>query len=375
MSISRDILWPGRSVRLLKEPKQMSVLLKLWEQTIAVAQSLVNAHILHLMGVFSDKSSDLHYIVFNGSSCRSTHHLLASLLRKGVKETSSVGMRTVYGIAAGLDHFFRQHRSISQIADTRRVEILKIIPLWRKRNQKCLAMTWQIIYTFNHANYVIYNDNMASLEETSTRIILSEATQSEVHSSGSTVSLGDVSEGNVPFNENATNNEESCRREIVWGISALTRPESLIDSILESYQDRLDPLEITSSNALSVSKSDAELGLGVVSWAPGILGKGLFSNIRRLHANLSSLDSKNHGLPSNVLVGGWSSMLKAPIYLGHAEYNVSSLVGSHLRIAYNGKVITFNKWEVPTGPSQSARWAAVSGAFRLEALCGAVPLR
>ncbi|KAE9403636.1 hypothetical protein BT96DRAFT_878516 [Gymnopus androsaceus JB14] len=135
--------------------------------------------------------------------------------------------------------------------------------------------------------------------------------------------------------------------------------------------------------------NDAELGLGVVSWGPmssrsnneetpGILITGLFSDFRRF-ANILSSDSEKHGLPSNVLKGGWTGLVKAPIFLGRAEYKGGLYPGyikdACLRIAYNRKVMTFNKYEVLTGPSQSVHWVAVSGAFHFEALCGVVPVR
>ncbi|KAE9410244.1 hypothetical protein BT96DRAFT_367493 [Gymnopus androsaceus JB14] len=79
---------------------------QMWQKTLKFSRRLVNAHALNVVGISPTfaASSDPHYIVFDGVGSRNTRHLIASMLRKGARETTIVGSRVVYGIASALDY-------------------------------------------------------------------------------------------------------------------------------------------------------------------------------------------------------------------------------------------------------------------------------
>ncbi|KAE9406701.1 hypothetical protein BT96DRAFT_1014660 [Gymnopus androsaceus JB14] len=78
---------------------------QMWQKTVDFSRCLMNAHLLEIVGISpSSASSDAHYIVFDGVASINTHHVVASMLRKGSKETAVVGLRVVYGIASAFDY-------------------------------------------------------------------------------------------------------------------------------------------------------------------------------------------------------------------------------------------------------------------------------
>ncbi|KAE9394251.1 hypothetical protein BT96DRAFT_195151 [Gymnopus androsaceus JB14] len=220
---------------------------ELWEQTITVAHRLVNAHFLNLIGVSPEESSgDPHYIVFDGSSCRSTHHLLASLLRKGTKETSPVGMQIVYGVASGLDFLIQQNISLAGIEETINLfsnnhghTVLSFTPpvedmeeqrsASKCRNEEILVCTSLIQKTFNKANHVIYREKLDrhQYEDGNIQDLDENALAVPGHASVS--------------NSMTNTDQHSCRREIVFRPFTSESARKL-SSIIQSYHDRLQSL-------------------------------------------------------------------------------------------------------------------------------------
>ncbi|KAF9065704.1 hypothetical protein BDP27DRAFT_1450093 [Rhodocollybia butyracea] len=74
-----------------------------------------NGHHLNIIGISpfsnSDTEADVRYIVYERAHRRDTRCLLAAALVTGEKETSAVGLRTVYGIASALAHLFKSRVS------------------------------------------------------------------------------------------------------------------------------------------------------------------------------------------------------------------------------------------------------------------------
>ncbi|KAE9406034.1 hypothetical protein BT96DRAFT_988007 [Gymnopus androsaceus JB14] len=87
-----------------------------WQKTLKYSRCLMNAHFLDIVGVSpsSDCSSDPYYIVFDGTSSRSTHRLIASTLR-GDKEATVIGLRAVYGITLGFDYISKTINPLSKL--------------------------------------------------------------------------------------------------------------------------------------------------------------------------------------------------------------------------------------------------------------------
>ncbi|KAE9410246.1 hypothetical protein BT96DRAFT_1011822 [Gymnopus androsaceus JB14] len=98
---------------------------QMWRKTLQLSRRLVNAHVLNIVGISSTfaASSDPHYIVFDGMgsrNTRNTRHFMASMLRKGARETTTVGMRVVYGIASALDYI---SKAVMPLADLNKDEL------------------------------------------------------------------------------------------------------------------------------------------------------------------------------------------------------------------------------------------------------------
>ncbi|KAF9062157.1 hypothetical protein BDP27DRAFT_1428192 [Rhodocollybia butyracea] len=81
---------------------------QLFRNTLEFSRRLVNGHHLNIIGISpssnSNTKTDAHYIVYERAHSKDTRRLLAAALREGEKETTTVGLRTVQGIASALAH-------------------------------------------------------------------------------------------------------------------------------------------------------------------------------------------------------------------------------------------------------------------------------
>ncbi|KAF9065714.1 hypothetical protein BDP27DRAFT_1366208 [Rhodocollybia butyracea] len=75
---------------------------QLFMDTLEFSRGLVNGHHLNIIGIspssHSSIESDARYIVYERAHRRDTRRLLAAAIVKGVKETTTIGLRAVYGI-------------------------------------------------------------------------------------------------------------------------------------------------------------------------------------------------------------------------------------------------------------------------------------
>ncbi|KAF9065730.1 hypothetical protein BDP27DRAFT_1404724 [Rhodocollybia butyracea] len=119
--------WTFNSAVVEKERsgKSMSVFVQTFEghgakqlfmSTLEFSRRLVNGHHLNLIGVSPSSNfnteTDVRYIVYERAHSRDTRRLLAASLVKGEKETTTMGLRAVYGIASALAHLFKVASSI-----------------------------------------------------------------------------------------------------------------------------------------------------------------------------------------------------------------------------------------------------------------------
>ncbi|KAJ4475653.1 hypothetical protein J3R30DRAFT_578607 [Lentinula aciculospora] len=274
---------------------------ELWEQTLDFASSLVNAHLLNLIGSSSDKCleeisdephKDPHYLVFDGRSCRNTHHLLASLLRSGSMQTTLVGMHMVNGIASGLDYLLQQHSSFKKrylemwcnshnsigndftlfsndlghttIAFTpepspkfshsgRKESETPDMDEEMDHNRKdpetlgehlCATL---IQMTFDDANRLIYMDEPK-------RDYMPWNDLDDLMANPSSSTAAGLGKGIQGISRSALSTHPSkklCRREIVWRSYSEDGIKASLASIARSYQDLLDSLTVADSDMLT----------------------------------------------------------------------------------------------------------------------------
>ncbi|KAF8829363.1 hypothetical protein HHX47_DHR3000712 [Lentinula edodes] len=159
-----------------------------WERTLRFARHLVNAHFLDIVGTSPTSASQAepHYIVFDGVAKRDTRRLIASMLRKGERETTALGLRTIQGIASGLDyltnvrpsfsidnvgfeHFdvFSDDRGCIKLSFTPDCPESAIADAWTTpTSSKALSPTTSSILDslitkiFNDANHIIYREKL-----------------------------------------------------------------------------------------------------------------------------------------------------------------------------------------------------------------------
>ncbi|KAF9065707.1 hypothetical protein BDP27DRAFT_1424578 [Rhodocollybia butyracea] len=88
---------------------------QLFADTLEFSRGLVNGHHLNVIGISpnSTTEADSHYIVYERAHSRDSRRLLAAALMKGEKETTIMGLRTVYGITSALAYLSKVASSIS----------------------------------------------------------------------------------------------------------------------------------------------------------------------------------------------------------------------------------------------------------------------
>ncbi|KAF5356646.1 hypothetical protein D9757_012860 [Collybiopsis confluens] len=233
-----------------------------------------------------DPEDDAHYILFDGSSRRSTRRLIAMGLRQGEDETTKIGLQVVYGIASGLHSLstislkislsdfelesfdvFSAEDGTTMLAFTPYTERYEqpadddesggfVQAPWTKRPNehrypssggKDVSTTGTITVfnsliskLFNDANHIIYREKLDRCDDYDL-----QAEGSSIRHSPSTTATPEINVINVTFNPTAAtattaagpeNVEESTniRREIVWMGLGLDLP---LSNILETYQD------------------------------------------------------------------------------------------------------------------------------------------
>ncbi|KAJ3889749.1 hypothetical protein GG344DRAFT_78515 [Lentinula edodes] len=271
---------------------------ELWEQTVDLASNLVNAHLQNLIGSSPDEPSDKPqkhpcYLVFDGRGCRNTHHLLASLLRAGAMQTTLVGMHMVHGIASGLDYLFQQENSLKErylkiwqnsrdvlandftlfsndlghttIAFTPEFETQcndpvcetqikkQEIELGLEDNSNDLETLGEYLCAtliqraFHDANKLIYMD--APKRD---YMPWNDLDDIMINQSSDNKQLGEAIEGISRSTLDSHPSKRLCRREIVWrSYDQYGTNKASLGSIIETYQNLLDSLAVTSSHNLA----------------------------------------------------------------------------------------------------------------------------
>ncbi|KAF9058664.1 hypothetical protein BDP27DRAFT_1505668 [Rhodocollybia butyracea] len=89
---------------------------QLFLKRLEFSRGLVNGHHLNIVGIppstKSNTQTDSHYIVYERAHRKDTCRLLATALVKGEKETTAVGLKTVYGIVSALAHLSKVASSL-----------------------------------------------------------------------------------------------------------------------------------------------------------------------------------------------------------------------------------------------------------------------
>ncbi|KAJ3878867.1 hypothetical protein F5051DRAFT_451967 [Lentinula edodes] len=311
---------------------------ELWEQTVDFASNLVNAHLQNLIGSSPDEPSDKPqkhpcYLVFDGRGCRNTHHLLASLLRAGAMQTTLVGMHMVHGIASGLDYLFQQENSLNErylkmwhnsrdvlandftlfsndlghttIAFTPEFETQcndpvcetqikkQEIELGLEDNSNDLETLGEYLCAtliqraFHDANKLIYMD--APKRD---YMPWNDLDDIMINQSSDNKQLGKAIEGISRSTLDSHPSKRLCRREIVWrSYDQYGTNKASLGSIIETYQNLLDSLAVTSSHNLAgislphyrnlpmlKMPFDAQCFCGGYSWEEIILKPNAFTN-------------------------------------------------------------------------------------------------
>ncbi|KAH7875518.1 uncharacterized protein C8R40DRAFT_1170615 [Lentinula edodes] len=229
-----------------------------WERTLRFARHLVNAHFLDIVGTSPTSASQAepHYIVFDGVAKRDTRRLIASMLRKGERETTAQGLRTIQGIASGLDyltnvrpsfsidnvgfeHFdvFSDDRGCIKLSFTPDCPESAIADAWTTpTSSKALSPTTSSILDslitkiFNDANHIIYREKLDRHNGSSQdQDVEDEDIFVPITSNVFDVEVSNTSIDNVQSSGN-------CRREIIWRPSTSERKLSYIS---ETYSDLL----------------------------------------------------------------------------------------------------------------------------------------
>ncbi|KAE9406032.1 hypothetical protein BT96DRAFT_295733 [Gymnopus androsaceus JB14] len=219
-----------------------------WQKTLKFSRRLVNAHVLDIVGISpsSDSYSDAHYIVFDGAGSRNAGHLIASVLRKGARETTEIGSRVVYGIASALDYIskavlplpdlseddlevfsdeFGHTRLAFTPGDSSVMNLEERSSLEPADAALCNSFIGKI---FDAANHAVYGDKVQKLEYDMVSAPVA-----------------------LPLTENSyltSAKAKRPRREIIWDCSGFSSSRSSLVCICQSYGSRIH----TENNCLQI---------------------------------------------------------------------------------------------------------------------------